>query len=96
MPAGVACPQSVLARRQLAVATSRRSRHAGARRRSVGACARPEVVHGKNSGEHVPDRFSNVEGSLQTSLTLFVTSSSYIGANGYSMRREGLEPGIDD
>lgn len=57
---------------------------------------REAVAHGKNSGEDVPTKFSNVEGSLQTSLGLFVTANSYVGANGYSMRLEGLEPGIND
>ncbi len=57
---------------------------------------REAVAHGKNSGEDLPTKFSNIEGSLQTSLGLFVTSNSYIGANGYSMRLEGLEPGFND
>jgi hypothetical protein len=57
---------------------------------------REAVAHGKNSGEDVPTKFSNVEGSLQTSLGLFVTANSYVGANGYSMRLQGLEPGIND
>lgn len=57
---------------------------------------REAVAHGKNSGEDVPNRFSNTEGSLQTSLGLFVTSNTYMGGNGYSMRLEGLEPGFND
>ena len=57
---------------------------------------REPVAHGKNSGEDRPTKFSNIEGSLQTSLGLFVTSETYIGANGYSMRLEGLEPDFND
>ena len=31
-----------------------------------------------------------------TSLGLFVTDTSYVGSNGYSLRLRGLEPGIND
>jgi hypothetical protein len=31
-----------------------------------------------------------------TSLGLFVTDSSYVGHNGYSLRLRGLDPGIND
>lgn len=54
------------------------------------------VAHGKNSGGDMTTSFSNVEGSLQTSLGLFVTGVTYQGANGYSLRMEGLEPGFND
>jgi hypothetical protein len=54
------------------------------------------VAHGKGSGENFATRFSNVEGSLQSSLGLFLTEESYVGGNGYSMRLRGLEPGIND
>jgi hypothetical protein len=54
------------------------------------------VAHGKNSGHDRTVSFSNVIGSLQTSLGLFVTGESYAGQNGYSLRLDGLEPGFND
>jgi hypothetical protein len=54
------------------------------------------VAHGMNTGENFATRFSNVNGSKQSSLGLFVTADTYIGKNGYSLRLEGLEPGIND
>lgn len=54
------------------------------------------VAHGQGSGENYATRFSNREGSLQSSLGLFLTEESYVGRNGYSMRLRGLEPGIND
>jgi len=54
------------------------------------------VAHGKGSGENHATRFSNREGSLQSSLGLFLTEESYVGRNGYSMRLRGLEPGVND
>lgn len=54
------------------------------------------VAHGKNSGDNLSSRFSNEPGSLQTSLGLFVTGDTYIGRNGYSLRLDGLEPGVND
>lgn len=54
------------------------------------------VAHGKNSGENMATRFSNVEGSLQSSLGLFTAAETYDGENGYSLRMDGLEPGVND
>lgn len=54
------------------------------------------VAHGKNSGGDVATRFSNSSGSLATSLGLFVTESTYVGGNGYSLRLRGLEEGVND
>lgn len=54
------------------------------------------VAHGKNTGENFARHFSNTYGSLQTSLGLFRTKETYIGANGYSLRMEGLEEGFND
>ena len=54
------------------------------------------VAHGRGSGEDLAQQFSNVEGSHQTSLGLFRTAETYQGANGYSLRLDGLEPGIND
>lgn len=54
------------------------------------------VAHGKNSGENLTTRFSNKEGSLATSLGLFVTEGTYMGGNGYSLRLNGLDRGFND
>lgn len=54
------------------------------------------VAHGKNSGMASPSEFSNVEGSHQSSLGLFRAQESYRGKHGYSLRLDGLEPGIND
>ncbi|MGH9457370.1 MAG: murein L,D-transpeptidase catalytic domain family protein [Thermoanaerobaculia bacterium] len=57
---------------------------------------REHVAHGKNSGGNRPTKFSNASGSLQTSLGLFVTKGTYVGSNGYSLRLDGLERGVND
>lgn len=54
------------------------------------------VAHGKHSGENLAKSFSNVEGSFQSSLGLFSAAETYIGENGYSLRMDGLEPGVND
>jgi hypothetical protein len=54
------------------------------------------VAHGKGSGENFATRFSNTDGSLQSSLGLFRTGETYVGGNGYSLRLDGLEPGTND
>jgi hypothetical protein len=53
------------------------------------------VAHGVNTGENMATRFSNVEGSRQSSLGLFLTDKTYIGRNGYSLKLHGLEEGIN-
>lgn len=54
------------------------------------------VAHGNKSGENFATRFSNRVGSHQSSLGLFRTQESYQGNNGYSLRMDGLEPGVND
>lgn len=54
------------------------------------------VAHGKGSGDNYAKSFSNIEGSNQSSIGLFRTQESYIGHNGYSLRLDGLEEGIND
>jgi hypothetical protein len=54
------------------------------------------VAHGKNSGGNMTTSFSNVDGSNQTSVGLFVTADTYYGRNGYSLRLQGLEEGFND
>ncbi|QFU00752.1 hypothetical protein FIU83_03780 [Halomonas sp. THAF5a] len=54
------------------------------------------VSHGQGSGNAMASRFSNVPESHQSSIGLFRTMNSYQGSNGYSLRLEGLEPGVND
>ncbi len=54
------------------------------------------VAHGRRSGENFAQSFSNREGSYQSSLGLFRTAESYRGKHGYSLRMDGLEPGLND
>ena len=54
------------------------------------------VAHGRGSGENFATSFSNDDGSHQTSLGLFRTADTYVGTNGYSLRLDGLEPGVND
>lgn len=54
------------------------------------------VSHGMNSGELYAKHFSNVPGSLTSSLGAFIASSTYRGQHGYSLYLDGLEPGIND
>ncbi|TBU90340.1 murein L,D-transpeptidase catalytic domain family protein [Stutzerimonas kirkiae] len=54
------------------------------------------VAHGQKSGENLATRFSNRVGSHQSSIGLFRTAESYSGKHGYSLRMDGLEPGIND
>lgn len=54
------------------------------------------VAHGRGSGENLAQAFSNRDGSHQSSLGLFRTAETYHGGNGYSLRMDGLEPGVND
>jgi hypothetical protein len=54
------------------------------------------VAHGRNTGENLATRFSNESGSYMSSLGAFRTEEAYVGQNGYSLRLQGLEPGIND
>jgi hypothetical protein len=54
------------------------------------------VAHGSGSGGNLPTHFSNEDGSHASSVGLFVTGSTYMGRNGYSLRMDGLEPGFND
>jgi len=54
------------------------------------------VAHGQGSGGDVPTKFSNDDGTHASSLGLFLTRDTYIGHNGYSLRMDGLEHGIND
>lgn len=54
------------------------------------------VAHGQGSGANMATQFSNDNESHQTSLGLFVTRDTYVGKNGYSLRLDGLDPGVND
>ncbi len=53
------------------------------------------VAHGKNSGGENATSFSNSSRSLKSSLGVFVTSDTYNGKHGESLRVQGLEPGVN-
>lgn len=54
------------------------------------------VAHGHNSGSEMPKSFSNTNSSNKSSLGFLVTAETYMGHNGYSMRFDGQERGIND
>ena len=54
------------------------------------------VAHGQGSGANLATQFSNTPDSHQTSLGLFVTDDTYVGRNGYSLRLDGLDKGLND
>jgi hypothetical protein len=54
------------------------------------------VAHGRNSGNDLATRFSDRDGSLESSLGLYRTQATYIGDNGYSLRMQGLDPGFNN
>jgi hypothetical protein len=54
------------------------------------------VAHGRGSGANFATRFSNQPDSHRTSLGLYVTGTTYVGRNGYSLRLEGLDEGFND
>lgn len=54
------------------------------------------VSHGKNTGVDVAKNFSNRINSEQSSLGFFVTTSTYFGKHGLSLRLSGQEEGFND
>jgi hypothetical protein len=54
------------------------------------------VAHGQGSGANMATQFSNEDESHRTSLGLFRTDTTYVGKNGYSLRLDGLDRGIND
>jgi len=53
------------------------------------------VAHGRNSGYEYASSFSNKPSSNKSSLGFYVTRGTYKGSNGYSLRLEGTEVGIN-
>jgi hypothetical protein len=54
------------------------------------------VAHGKNSGREWANSFSNQTSSLKSSPGFYITHETYTGHNGYSLKLEGIEKGIND
>lgn len=55
------------------------------------------VSHGMNTGEEYASNFSNAHNSHKSSLGFYLTGETYISAkNGFSLRIDGLEKGIND
>ena len=63
--------------------------------RSGAVLFRELVAHGRNTGDNFAEQFSDTRDSRQSSLGLFVTGDTYTGSNGYSLRLDGLEPGVN-
>jgi len=54
------------------------------------------VAHGMKSGKDKALSFSNKLSSNKSSLGFYVTNQTYNGSNGYSLRLQGCEKGIND
>jgi hypothetical protein len=54
------------------------------------------VAHGINSGEEFASSFSNSDESCKSSLGFYVTSHTYYGSNGLSLKIEGVDKGFND
>lgn len=54
------------------------------------------VAHGRNSGKEWATRFSNKLSSFQSSPGFYITGQTYFGGNGYSLKLDGIEKGIND
>lgn len=54
------------------------------------------VAHGRNTGTQWAESFSNQPSSLKSSSGFYITQETYNGKNGYSLKLEGLEKGIND
>ncbi|MDQ1296564.1 MAG: hypothetical protein QG611_542 [Bacteroidota bacterium] len=54
------------------------------------------VSHGRNSGELMAEKFSNIPGSNASSPGFYTTGETYMGKHGLSLALDGLETGIND
>lgn len=54
------------------------------------------VAHGMRSGKNMAQQFSNKPSSNKSSLGFYVTGEAYQGSNGYSLKLQGMEKGIND
>ena len=57
---------------------------------------RTYVAHGINSGEEFANVFSNKMESCKSSLGFYITKQTYNGANGMSLRIEGVDQGFNN
>lgn len=53
------------------------------------------VAHGRNSGKEWARYFSNRPHSYKSSIGFYITQDSYNGENGYSLKLQGIESGIN-
>ena len=54
------------------------------------------VAHGMQSGKEFASQFSNKPESNKSSLGFYETLATYNGGNGYSLKLQGVEKGIND
>lgn len=54
------------------------------------------VAHGAQSGVEMAETFSNKRYSNKSSLGVYVTSETYMGKHGYSLRIDGKSKGLND
>lgn len=54
------------------------------------------VAHGRNTGEEFARSFSNVAGSLKSSLGFFITGKTITSGVGFALMLEGVERGYND
>ena len=54
------------------------------------------VSHGRNSGDLLAKKFSNVNSSFMSSLGFYITAETYQGKHGFSLRLNGIEEGFND
>lgn len=57
---------------------------------------RTYVAHGINSGQEYASAFSNKMESCKSSLGFYITSGTYYGCNGLSLRIQGMDKGFND
>lgn len=53
------------------------------------------VAHGQGSGGDMATNFSNLTNSHQSSLGFYITSDTYFGKHGFSMKLEGMDKGFN-
>ena len=54
------------------------------------------VAHGRNTGREWATSFSNQNASYMSSPGFYITRETYEGHNGYSLKLDGMESGIND
>jgi hypothetical protein len=54
------------------------------------------VAHGRNTGREWANSFSNQNSSFKSSPGFYITRETYEGKNGFSLKLEGVENGIND